>query len=150
MCIRDRGYSTTQETIQSVYLHLAFLEDLLAIFEDHPMGAELAETWMAVRWTEQNDDWKRLARLALFDSAISYEETSPQYERPSLFTLSHDWMKEMGYDDEVAERVPELSLTFREEVAYVRRSNANEVWEQVYPEDNYDCLLYTSPSPRDS
>ena len=55
-------------------------------------------------------------------------------------------MKEMGYDDEVAERVPELSLTFREEVAYVRRSNANEAWEQVYPEDNYeDSFEVASP-----
>lgn len=132
------NYSSTREMIQSVYLHLVFLEDLLAINEDNisgPWNPDLCESWMAVRWNEQNDDWKRLMGRALIDSTNCFEETGPQYERPSFFLLTREWMNENDYH-ELAE-YDGASLTFRaselDTPPQVVRDNATGVWSQVIP-----------------
>ena len=130
-------YSSTPEMIQSVYLHLVFLEDLLAINEDNDTSliSDLCESWMAVRWNEQNDDWKRLMGRALIDSTNCFEETGPQYERPSFFLLTREWMNENDYH-ELAE-YDGASLTFRacelDTPPQVVRDHATGAWSQVIP-----------------
>ena len=128
-------YSNTQEMIQSVYRHLVFMEDIIASFQDERNSyqiTELIETWMAIRWSQQNDDWRRLMKLALLDSVSCFESGAIQYKRPSLFLQTHQWMIANDYDSIV---VPEdISLTFEfDPTARVVWNEEVGHWEQFFP-----------------
>ena len=103
--------TSPQEITQSAYMHLQFVEDMIAIHCDGPQTVpELCETWLAKKWEESKSKmWKDLVAKAWQTDVWS---EAPCYFRPSLCLLSSEWMKANGF--EIDPSTSEDSLTFAE------------------------------------
>jgi hypothetical protein len=106
-----------QETTKSAYMHLRFVEDIIAIHCDGPQTVpELCETWLAQKWEESKSEmWKDLVSKAWQTDVCS---EAPSYFRPSLCLLSSEWMKANGFENNPATSVD--SLTFAENPSLVQ------------------------------
>lgn len=94
-----------EETIQSVYYHLVWLEDMIAIYEDRLYV--IAESYIANIWRKcKNTKWKKLMANALTTQMYSI----PEYFRPSLCLITPEWF--IRNSIEFIPIVPLESITF--------------------------------------
>ena len=94
-----------QEIVQSVYYHLVWLEDMLAIYDDR--RSTIAESTIAMTWNETNNEkWRTLMAQACQTNTFSI----PDYYRRSLCLITPEWMNTTEYKSLLA--TPCNSMTF--------------------------------------
>jgi len=117
---------TDQEITQSVYYHLVWLEDMIAIYEDR--RSSIAESHIAIIWNEtSNIKWKYLMGTAIKTETYCIQG----YVRPSLCLITMEWFNLNKIPSNIADKCH--SITFREvSMPPLKFNEKHNNWNVIY------------------
>ena len=92
-----------------------------------------------------------------YEEDVEYtSEYDAEVENTEQQAMASGYTEESGYNEEnqYTEEVEYIEETeYEDQSAYddntIAFTDAEDEYEDYYEEESYDCLLYTSPSPRD-